>query len=136
MLYKFEGANGVKTGYTVKAGRCLVSSAERDGMDVVCVVLNCYDMYERSSTILENCLNDYKLIKIDENSVFMSGRVLCKLKNSHNLVVKTDEKLAYKVVAKTTSGQINAGDLVAKLIIFGEKGLIFDDYLYSIMNSK
>ena len=68
-----------------------------------------------SSTILENCLNDYKLIKIDENSVFMSGRVLCKLKNSHNLVVKTDEKLAYKVVAKTTSGQINAGDLVAKL---------------------
>ena len=136
MLYKFEGANGVKTGYTVKAGRCLVSSAERDGMDVVCVVLNCYDMYERSSTILEDCLNDYKLIKIDENSVFMSGRVLCKLKNSHNLVVKTDEKLAYKVVAKTTSGQINAGDLVAKLIIFGEKGLIFDDYLYSIMNSK
>ncbi len=136
MLYKFEGANGVKTGYTVKAGRCLVSSAERDGMDVVCVVLNCYDMYERSSTILENCLNDYKLIKIDENSVFMSDRVLCKLKNSHNLVVKIDEKLAYKVVAKTTSGQINAGDLVAKLIIFGEKGLIFDDYLYSIMNSK
>jgi len=136
MLYKFEGANGVKTGYTVKAGRCLVSSAERDGMDVVCVVLNCYDMYERSSTILENCLNDYKLIKIDKNSVFMSGRVLCKLKNSHNLVVKTDEKLAYKVVAKTTSGQINAGDLVAKLIIFGEKGLIFDGYLYSIMNSK
>ncbi len=105
-------------------------------MDVVCVVLNCYDMYERSSTILENCLNDYKLIKIDENSVFMSDRVLCKLKNSHNLVVKIDEKLAYKVVAKTTSGQINAGDLVAKLIIFGEKGLIFDDYLYSIMNSK
>lgn len=136
MLYKFEGANGVKTGYTVKAGRCLVSSAERDGMDVVCVVLNCYDMYERSSAILDSCLSGYKLLKIDENSVFMSDRVLCKLKNTANLVVKTDEKLAYKVISKTKSGHINAGDLVAKLVIFGEKGLIFDDYLYSIMNSN
>ena len=40
-LYSIEGANGVKTGYTLKAGRCLVASAEKDGMDVVCVVLNC-----------------------------------------------------------------------------------------------
>lgn len=55
MLYRYEGANGVKTGYTLKAGRCLVSSAERDGMDVVTVVLNCYDMYERSSAILDQC---------------------------------------------------------------------------------
>ncbi len=44
MLYNYEGANGVKTGYTVKAGRCLVSSAERDGMDVITVGLNCPDM--------------------------------------------------------------------------------------------
>lgn len=136
MLYKFEGANGVKTGYTVKAGRCLVSSAERDGMDVVCVVLNCYDMYERSAAILDGCLNGYKLVKIDENNVFMSDRVLCKLKNSVNLVVKTDEKLAYKVISKVKSGTIREGDLVAKLVILGEKGLLFEDNLYSIMNSK
>ncbi|MDE7214498.1 MAG: hypothetical protein K2N68_01505, partial [Clostridia bacterium] len=135
MLYKFEGANGVKTGYTVKAGRCLVSSAERNGMDVVCVVLNCYDMYERSAAILDGCLNGYKLVKID-NNVFMSDRVLCKLKNSVNLVVKTDEKLAYKVISKVKSGTIREGDLVAKLVISGEKGLLFEDNLYSIMNSK
>ncbi|MGN0818322.1 MAG: D-alanyl-D-alanine carboxypeptidase family protein, partial [Candidatus Coproplasma sp.] len=35
ILNTLDGANGVKTGYTVKAGRCLVSSAQRDGMDVV-----------------------------------------------------------------------------------------------------
>ncbi|MBO5889130.1 MAG: D-alanyl-D-alanine carboxypeptidase, partial [Clostridia bacterium] len=32
MLTFYEGRNGVKTGYTKKAGRCLVSSAERNGM--------------------------------------------------------------------------------------------------------
>lgn len=136
MLYRFEGANGVKTGYTVKAGRCLVSSAERDGMDVICVVLNCYDMYERSSAILDSCLNDYKLVKLDKNTVFMSDRVLCKLKNCTNLVVKINEKLSYMVVPKVNTKTIHEGDLVAKLVIMGENGLIFDDYLYSIMNSN
>ncbi|MDE6868446.1 MAG: D-alanyl-D-alanine carboxypeptidase, partial [Clostridia bacterium] len=79
MLYKYEGANGVKTGYTVKAGRCLVSSAERNGMDVVCVVLNCPDMYERSCAIFDNCFRDYKLLELNEDSIFMCNQVLCKI---------------------------------------------------------
>ncbi|MDE7265205.1 MAG: D-alanyl-D-alanine carboxypeptidase, partial [Clostridia bacterium] len=75
MLHKYEGANGVKTGYTVKAGRCLVSSAERNGMDVVCVVLNCPDMYERSCAIFDNCFKDYKLLDLNEDKVFMCNQV-------------------------------------------------------------
>ena len=94
MLYRYEGANGVKTGYTLKAGRCLVSSAERDGMDVVTVVLNCYDMYERSSAILDQCFYAYKLLELNENTVFMSDRVLCKLSKTQNLVVKNTESLS------------------------------------------
>jgi D-alanyl-D-alanine carboxypeptidase len=39
MLRLYEGANGVKTGYTKKAGRCLVSGARRNGMQLICVVL-------------------------------------------------------------------------------------------------
>ena len=38
LLSSLEGCIGVKTGYTSKAGRCLVSAAERDGLRVVCVV--------------------------------------------------------------------------------------------------
>ena len=52
-----EGANGVKTGYTISAGRCLVSSAEREGMDIVCAVLNCPDMYERSQKLIEQAFS-------------------------------------------------------------------------------
>jgi len=136
MLYKFEDANGVKTGYTVKAGRCLVSSAERDGMDVVCVVLNCYDMYERSSVILESCLSGYKLVKMDENSVFMSDRVLCKTSNSHNFVVKSDKNITFKVVPIKIKGKIKAGEYVAELEFYCENDLLFREKLYSIMNSN
>ena len=34
-----EGVNGVKTGFTNGAGRCLVSSVKRDNLDIICVVL-------------------------------------------------------------------------------------------------
>ena len=136
MLYNYQGANGVKTGYTVKAGRCLVSSAERDGMDVVCVVLNCPDMYERSTVILNNSFNTYELLKLDENNVFMSDTVLCKLKNSTNLVVKKGQKLSFKVIPEVNSKHTQKGDLVAKLVILSENGLIFSDYLYSIVDRK
>ena len=44
LLTSFEGANGIKTGYTTKSGRCLVAAAEREGMQRVCVALNHYDM--------------------------------------------------------------------------------------------
>ena len=39
LLGSYPGADGVKTGYTGKAGRCLVSTAERDGMRLISVVL-------------------------------------------------------------------------------------------------
>lgn len=38
--FYFEGANGIKTGFTDEAGYCLVSSAERNGKKVIAVVLN------------------------------------------------------------------------------------------------
>lgn len=36
--YYYEGANGIKTGYTDRAGRCLVSSATRNGETVITIV--------------------------------------------------------------------------------------------------
>ena len=53
MLSTFEGAIGVKTGYTKKTGRCLVSAAERNGRTLACVVLSCPDMWNDSARILE-----------------------------------------------------------------------------------
>lgn len=40
LLGTCEGVNGVKTGFTDKAGRCLISSCERDGVKLICVTLN------------------------------------------------------------------------------------------------
>lgn len=39
LLSMYPGAIGVKTGFTDKAGRCLVSAAQRDGVTLIAVVL-------------------------------------------------------------------------------------------------
>jgi len=39
LLNEFPGANGVKTGFTNKAGHCFVGAAKRDGMQLISVVL-------------------------------------------------------------------------------------------------
>lgn len=39
--YYYEYAKGVKTGYTTPAGRCLITTAEKDGTTYLCVLLKC-----------------------------------------------------------------------------------------------
>ena len=39
--YYYKDATGVKTGYTDSAGRCLISTAEKNGYEYICIVMNC-----------------------------------------------------------------------------------------------
>lgn len=64
ILHTFDGGDGIKTGFTKKAGRCLVSSATRDGMQVVCVVLNCGPMFEECAALMQKAFKTYKLVEI------------------------------------------------------------------------
>lgn len=59
LLTTYPGATGIKTGYTRAAGRCLVSSAQRDGMELICVVLNCADWFDESARLLDAAFTEY-----------------------------------------------------------------------------
>ncbi len=43
LLSYYPNAIGIKTGFTTKSGRCLVSAAEQDGVTLIVVTLNCGD---------------------------------------------------------------------------------------------
>jgi D-alanyl-D-alanine carboxypeptidase (penicillin-binding protein 5/6) len=53
LLTTYRGADGVKTGYTHKAGPCLVASATRGGVSLIAVVLNSPDMYADAKRLLD-----------------------------------------------------------------------------------
>ncbi len=53
LLDLYEGAVGVKTGYTKTAGRTLVSCAQRQGLTLVCVTLNAPRDWEDHAELLD-----------------------------------------------------------------------------------
>jgi D-alanyl-D-alanine carboxypeptidase (penicillin-binding protein 5/6) len=53
MLTRYPGAIGVKTGYTTKAGHCLVAAATRHGRTLIAVVLASRDMYADATRLLD-----------------------------------------------------------------------------------
>lgn len=66
LLSTYEGATGIKTGYTRAAGRCLAFGARREGMELVGVVLNCGDWFDESARLLDRCFADYTLAPLCE----------------------------------------------------------------------
>lgn len=61
LLKTFPGACGVKTGFTKKAGRCLVSAAQRDGIRLIAVVLKDHDDWNDSKALLEYGFSKFSL---------------------------------------------------------------------------
>lgn len=52
MLKRYEGAIGIKTGFTDNARRCLVSAAERGGVELIAVTLNAPDDWNDHTKML------------------------------------------------------------------------------------
>ncbi len=64
LLKSFEDAIGVKTGFTKKSGRCLVSAARRDGKYVIAVTLNDPDDWIDHKNLLEYGLEKVNISEI------------------------------------------------------------------------
>lgn len=59
ILYRIPEANGVKTGYTGQAGKCLVSSVRHEGRNIIIVVLNCTDRWNVTEQIYKYVSDNY-----------------------------------------------------------------------------
>ncbi len=144
LLTSLEGCIGVKTGYTRKSGRCLVSACERDGMQVVCVVLNDRPMFEDSEKLLEQAFKEYKLYEILPSYKFVSD---IAVENGKASSLRLYNKEGYSVVAKESEidkyvveydyekqvkAPIEKDKKLGEVKIYYDKTLIFSENLCSI----
>ena len=67
MLKLYDGAIGVKTGFTKKCGRCLVSAAERNGRTLVAVTLNDPDDWKDHAELLDAAFAQYEPVILHES---------------------------------------------------------------------
>lgn len=75
----YQGTTGLKTGYTSSAGHCLSASAERDGLELIAVVLHCNSSGERfqsAKQLLDYGFAGYTLVTPDEKTEIPAVPVL------------------------------------------------------------
>ena len=71
LLWQVEGAEGVKTGFTKKAGRILVSSASRDGRRLIAVTIRDPDDWLDHKVLLDRGFSDFS-----HKQIVREGQVL------------------------------------------------------------
>ncbi len=99
LLSMYDGCVGVKTGFTKKAGRCLVSSAERNGVRLIVVTLNASDDWNDHQKMLNYGFTKLTSYQIDDSGYSTSVPVVGGTSNSvlvhgsvgNEIVVNTDE---------------------------------------------
>jgi len=147
LLFSLEGATGVKTGFTKKSGRCLVSSAEREGVSLICVTLNCYDDWNYHSRLYEEYFGKLKAEEIeypDEIKIPVCGgtKEYAEAKAVHfSAAFMEGEAEKTEVIISRPPfvfAPVEKGDIIAKAIfrlegeIIGEVPIIAEDSVSSL----
>jgi D-alanyl-D-alanine carboxypeptidase (penicillin-binding protein 5/6) len=148
LLFTLEGCIGVKTGFTDDAGRCLVSACEKDGMRVVCVVLNCGPMFEESKELLCKAFNQYKMYDLTKgysynNEIKVEGgqkdSIKIGTKESFFYPLREDElkKVSYAYeIQPYVEAPVDKDYEVGKIDIFIDKNLHFSEKIYTMENVR
>ena len=119
----YSGATGLKTGFTSGAGYCLSATAEREGMELIAVVMGCEsskDRFNACKSMLDYGFANYAVVKAEltedarvpvrlgnvdfVTAVPAGGEALLIEKGQKNLV-NTDIQLEENVTAPVSKGQ-------------------------------
>lgn len=66
LLKTYDGCNGVKTGFTKKAGRCLVSSAKVGNKTLICVTLGASDDWNIHKTLYDRYFGEIEMVNLKD----------------------------------------------------------------------
>lgn len=143
----FEGALGIKTGFTKASGRCLVTAAERDGVTLVAVTLNARDdwndhvkMMEYAFGILEIKTADFDAAGIKVSVVGSQKKQVSVKLSSPLSFASTKDFKDYETVVYVKPflyAGVNEGDYVGWVELKNKDGkVITSSYLVSAETAK
>lgn len=140
----YKGIDGLKTGYTEKAGHCLTATMEKNGMRVITVVMESGSTENRSSDTVS--LMEYAFSMYYANKILKSEDVL----GTVNIYKGVKDKIEYKVESdvkailskqdeekgysyeielnKNITAPINKRDVLGKLTLYDENKKIINEY--------
>jgi len=89
-LWEYEDGDGVKTGYTMKSGRCLVSSATKNNMRLIAVSLNAKNWFNDNYQLLDYGFENFTNHLIYDKNQFITSVDIKDGKEQLKVVTKQD----------------------------------------------
>ena len=135
MLHLYNGADGVKTGYTKLAKRCLAASATRDGRQLATITLNASDDWNDSAKLLDYGFAQFPLKQLvgegqdvqPEMPLTMEAGTHLVTQNAFRYPLQTAEEAGIKqrvVVGQSTITPKMDGQLVGFLQLYLKEQMI------------
>ena len=111
LLGSLAGVDGIKTGFTNKAGRCLVTSTTRDNWQLITVVLGCDTKKQRaqeSTKIIEYCFKNYELVDFSKlaNQNYEKLQINVIKGKEDNVSTHLEDKIVLLPIKKSDLGNI------------------------------
>ena len=144
ILFLDPTCTGVKTGFTDNALRCSVSSFSCENSTLICVVLNCADMFEESLRLIDIAKNMYSNYEILKPYTTLHSISINKGKKAKTWAINTkgltyplsqDEKNKIKIditCENIIEAPLKKGSNVGKVKVYIDNILIFETNLCTI----
>lgn len=128
----YQGANGLKTGSTSKAGCCISATAKRDGMQLIAVVLgaeNSKDRFNAASELLNYGFANYTVTDFGEKNSQVcevpvlygnNNSIIALAQDNTSVVIGKNDKDKLKThinVPKELEAPIQKGDIIGDMVI-------------------
>lgn len=148
LLRLYEGTIGVKTGFTRRSGRCLVSCGERDGVRLICVTLNAPNDWNDHRRLLDFGFDGYERIRLADAGDYtlslncINGEksyVLCSNYDSLSVTLKKGTEGEIRAVTeydRLLSAPIKKGDRVGQIVFYCNENKIGECPLYALEGVK
>lgn len=127
LLHSYKYCTGGKTGFTKKAKRTLVTTASKDGMNLIVVTFNDGNDFADHKNLYEKYFNNYEVRTIlKKGDKYGNDTYVGK---EFNIILKEKDKVSTEVLIDSKDGKRN-GEIVGKIVVSVNDKEIGFRYLY------
>lgn len=139
-LWRYPGADGVKTGWIAESGPSLVASATRDGWQLIAVVLNAPQMETDAAALLDYGFGAFMPVQVAAEGQVMTtvavpngARVLnATVPDEVVAVVRRGAAVASRVLITKQAAPIRQGEVVGKVVFTSEESEVAQSPLIAV----
>lgn len=147
LLRMYDGTIGVKTGYTKRSGRCLVSAAERDGVRLIAVTLNAPNDWQDHTDMLDYGFETYEYVTLCKKGEFSEPLYLVGGTEQYVTVTNPNEagvtlprshgEITCKVELPTQGyAPVESGERLGRLVFYCDGRAVADTEIIALYGVK